>query len=133
MRRLSLLSEVETILTDHDYTYFGAQSHGLHSRYSRLHTPRYRNARGFTTDLLGLSFGLIGIALPILLPAHRLGNINEFQNLLCLFPRFGFILARATACYDLFWFHIYFPIEILKDVPISPTIGLASGLQDGSD
>jgi hypothetical protein len=27
------------ILTDHDYTYFGALSHGLPSRYLRLRTP----------------------------------------------------------------------------------------------
>jgi hypothetical protein len=26
---------------DHDYTYFGVQSHGLHSRYTRLHTLHY--------------------------------------------------------------------------------------------
>ena len=62
MRRLSLPSDGKNILDDHDYTYFGAQSHGLHPRYTRLRTPRYQNARGFATDLLGLSFGLIGIA-----------------------------------------------------------------------
>jgi len=32
--------------------YFGAQSHGLHPHYTRLHTPRYRGARGFATVLL---------------------------------------------------------------------------------
>jgi hypothetical protein len=52
LRRLSLPSGGKIILTDHDYTYFGAQSHGLHAHYTRLHTPRYRNARGFITDLL---------------------------------------------------------------------------------
>jgi hypothetical protein len=42
----------EIILTDHDCTYFGVQSHGLYSCYTRLRTLCYQNARGFTTDLL---------------------------------------------------------------------------------
>jgi hypothetical protein len=36
----------------HDYTHFGAQSRGLPSRYPRLRTALYREARGFATDLL---------------------------------------------------------------------------------
>ena len=36
----------------HDYTHFGAQSRGLSSRYTRLHTAPYGEARGFATDLL---------------------------------------------------------------------------------
>ena len=52
IRRLSLPSDGKIILIDHDYTYFGVQFRGLHARYTRLHTLRYRNARGFTTDLL---------------------------------------------------------------------------------
>ena len=36
----------------HDYTHFGAQSRGLPSRYTRLRTALYREARGFATDLL---------------------------------------------------------------------------------
>jgi len=51
MRRLSLPSGVKIILIDHNYTYFRVQFRGLHACYPRLHTPRYRNARGFTTDL----------------------------------------------------------------------------------
>ena len=31
---------------------FEARSRGLHPRYTRLHTPPYGDARGFTTDLL---------------------------------------------------------------------------------
>ena len=89
LRRLSLFSGEEIILTDHDYTYFGVQFHGLHPRYTRLRTLRYRNARGFTTDLLGLSFGPVGIAfLLILHESHRLGNINEFQTSLEIIPPF---------------------------------------------
>ena len=30
------------IFSDHNYKFFGAQSHGLHTRYSRLHTHLYR-------------------------------------------------------------------------------------------
>ena len=37
---------------NHDYTHFGAQSRGLSSRYTRLHTAPYGEARGFATDLL---------------------------------------------------------------------------------
>ena len=36
----------------HDATHFGAQSRGLPSRYTRLRTAPYREARGFATDLL---------------------------------------------------------------------------------
>ena len=36
----------------HDYTHFGAQSRGLPSRYTRLRTAPYGEARGFATDLL---------------------------------------------------------------------------------
>jgi len=36
----------------HDYTHFGAQSRGLHPRYTRLRTSLCRDARGFTTDRL---------------------------------------------------------------------------------
>ena len=36
----------------HDYTHFGAQSRGLSSRYTRLHTAPYGEARGFATDRL---------------------------------------------------------------------------------
>ena len=64
----------EVILFDHDYTDFGVQSHGLHSCYTRLHTFRYRNARGFATDLSAtLWSGRTCLA------AHRLGNVNEFH------------------------------------------------------
>ena len=34
------------------FKYFGAPSHGLHPRYTRLRTPCYQDARGFTTGLL---------------------------------------------------------------------------------
>jgi len=36
----------------HDYTHFGAPSRGLPSRYTRLRTAPYGEARGFATDLL---------------------------------------------------------------------------------
>jgi len=36
----------------HDSTHFGAPSRGLPSRYPRLRTAPYREARGFATDLL---------------------------------------------------------------------------------
>ena len=36
----------------HNVTHFGAQSHGLPSRYTRLRTAPYGEARGFATDLL---------------------------------------------------------------------------------
>ena len=36
----------------HNYTNFGAQSRGLHPRYTRLRTPITGFARGFTTGLL---------------------------------------------------------------------------------
>ena len=51
IRRLSLPSDREIIPIDHNYTYFGAQCRGLHACYTRLHAPRYRNTRGFATDL----------------------------------------------------------------------------------
>ena len=37
-RRLSLSLRREFILSDHNYTNFGAQSRSLHPRYTRLHT-----------------------------------------------------------------------------------------------
>src|SRR5712691_4604998 len=37
---------------DHNYTHFGAPSRGLPSRYTRLRTAPYGEARGFATDLL---------------------------------------------------------------------------------
>jgi hypothetical protein len=43
-----------------------------------------------------LGFDPVGLAL--LLAAHRLGNISEFQYLLSSSPRFGFILARIHRC-----------------------------------
>jgi hypothetical protein len=49
MRRLSLQCS-GGYPTDHDYTYFGAQYHGLHTRYPRLHTPPHEDARGFASD-----------------------------------------------------------------------------------
>jgi hypothetical protein len=36
---------------DHNYTYFGAPSRGLHPRSPRLRTSLHRDARGFATDL----------------------------------------------------------------------------------
>jgi len=38
------------ILMDHDYQYFGAQSRGLPTRYTWLHTHLHRSARRFATD-----------------------------------------------------------------------------------
>ena len=37
---------------DHNIDYFGVLQHGLHPRYTRLQTPCYQDARGFTTDRL---------------------------------------------------------------------------------
>jgi len=36
----------------HNVNYFGAQCHGLHSRYTRLHTPCCQDACGFATGPL---------------------------------------------------------------------------------
>ena len=88
----------EIILLNHDYTYFGAQPRGLHSRYSRHRTPHCWNARGFATDLLARLW-LGRTRLPVTGRAHRLGNINEFQNLPSSSPRFGFCLGTRS---DLF-------------------------------
>ena|SRR6266568_8678594 len=41
-----------TLSASHDSTHFGAQSRGLPSRYPRLRTAPYGEARGFATDLL---------------------------------------------------------------------------------
>jgi hypothetical protein len=44
---------LKVIQCDHDYTYFGAQYHGLHARSTRLHTSPHGNARGFRYRLAG--------------------------------------------------------------------------------
>jgi len=59
-------------------SYFEAQSHGLPSRYTRLRTPRYRDARGFATVLPGLRLWTGRTCR--CLPTHRLGNVNEFHS-----------------------------------------------------
>ena len=51
-RRRSPRYDCEKYPVVHDSTYFGAQSHGLHPRYTRLRTPPCGDARGFATDLL---------------------------------------------------------------------------------
>ena len=51
-RRLSSLYHCERYPTVHNYTHFGAPSRGLPSRYPRLRTAPYGEARGFATDLL---------------------------------------------------------------------------------
>ncbi len=62
-RRLSPPSGGKIILWDHDgLYYFEAQSHGLHHHYTRLRTPRCRDARGFATVLPGYGFGPVGLA-----------------------------------------------------------------------
>jgi hypothetical protein len=59
---------------------------------ARLRTPRCRGARGFATVLPGLRLWT-GRTCPVDLPAHRLGNINEFHSPPSS-PRFGLVLAR---------------------------------------
>ena len=60
-RRRSPRDVFETYPVVHDSTYFGAPSHGLHPRYTRLRTPPCGDARGFAPDLLArLSSGGIG-------------------------------------------------------------------------
>ena len=51
-RRRSPRYDFEEYPVVHDYTSFGAQSHGLHPRYTQLRTPPCGDARGFATDLL---------------------------------------------------------------------------------
>jgi hypothetical protein len=51
-RRLSPLYHFEGYPPVHNYTHFEAQSRGLPSRYARLRTAPYGEARGFTTDRL---------------------------------------------------------------------------------
>ena len=51
-RRLSPHYTLEGYPSVHDYTHFGAPSRGLPSRYTRLRTAPYGEARGFATDLL---------------------------------------------------------------------------------
>jgi hypothetical protein len=60
-RRRSPRYDFEKSPVVHDYTYCGAQSHGLHPRYTRLRTPPCGDARGFAPDLLArLESGGIG-------------------------------------------------------------------------
>ncbi len=51
-RRLSSPSYRESYPSVHDYTHCGAQSRGLHPRYTRLRTAPDGEARGFATDRL---------------------------------------------------------------------------------
>jgi len=51
-RRRSPRYDCEKYPVVHDYTDFGAQSHGLHPRYTRLRTPPCGDARGFAPALL---------------------------------------------------------------------------------
>jgi len=50
-RRLLLPLQGKLILSVHNYTYFGAQSRGLHPCYTRLRASLTGLTRGFTTDL----------------------------------------------------------------------------------
>jgi hypothetical protein len=47
-----LATTLRSILLSTTILNFGAQSHGLHPRYTRLRTPPCGDARGFATDLL---------------------------------------------------------------------------------
>ena len=51
-RRRFPLYDREDYPVVHDDTHFGARSHGLRPRYTRLRTPPCGDARGFATDLL---------------------------------------------------------------------------------
>jgi hypothetical protein len=69
---------VRIILLSTTVTHFGAQSHGLRPRYTRLRTPPCGDARGFATDLLArlLSGGTCTVS-----GVHPLGNYNQFHGI----------------------------------------------------
>ena len=62
---------------------------GIEHPITGMHAGSLRTCR--------LNFGPVGIALSLLPVAHRLGNVNEFQNLLCSFiPSLRIYLGAST-------------------------------------
>ena len=83
---------------DHDYTYCGAPSRGLHPRYTWLRTSPYENARRFAPDL-GPPFGQVRLV-PLSSGLTDWETITNFMGpFSCLHSQgLGFIWTRGASC-----------------------------------
>ena len=91
-RRLLLPLPGKLILSVHNYTYFGAQSHGLHPCYTRLRASLTGLTRGFATDLPAKA--LIRWDLSFLSLTHWVA-LTYFIDLY-LIPRFQIYLGKTS-------------------------------------